>query len=466
MIEELLNPPMLKRAVRRLLEETRIERDLLQRDDSGAKQRADESGGSDADLEQLEGEIKKYEAGEAGDLSGSSEQPVWIPRDPIAALVQSTYDEFFEESGLLREPEGARGLVGVTVPVSNMELAPEAIEFLEGSKRLAGRWLTRFGERDTRFLSWGAMAKVKTWLQGKHQFPAHAAPAYRIGNKDRVLLVGDWGSGIPRARQVATAMRTSLEQALREGRGCHVIHLGDVYYTGQKREYERRFLDPWPVRPSDSEAHVSSWCLNGNHDMYSGGRDYFDYLLGDRRFRRQAKSSYFSLENEHWQILGLDSAYDDGDLHGEQAAWIYQMRTAAPDKAGILMTHHQPFSSFETAGGAMLNRLRPVLSSGLVRAWFWGHEHRCAIYNARENVAYPRLVGHGGVPVWAPQDTQPGDVTFEYGKQEDEYFFRYGRERLLRLGFAELTFDETTIEVRYVTELGAQAKNELLRKEA
>ncbi len=192
MIEELLNPPMLKRAIRRLLEETRIERDLLQRDDSGAKQRADESGGSDADLEQLEGEIEKYEAGEAGDLSGSSGQPVWIPRDPIAALVQSTYDEFFEEAGLLREPEDARGLVGVTVPVSNVELAPEAIEFLDGSKRLAGRWLTRFGERDARFLSWGAMAKVKTWLQGKHKFPDHAAPAYRIGNKDGAwLATGD-----------------------------------------------------------------------------------------------------------------------------------------------------------------------------------------------------------------------------------------------------------------------------------
>jgi hypothetical protein len=466
MIEDLLNPPMLKLALARLLEETRLERGLLQKDDPEAKQRANDSGGSDADLERLEGEIEKYEAGEARDLSGASEQPVWIPRDPIAALVQSTYDEFFEEFDLVREAADGNALAAVTVPVSSWKLAPEAIEFLRGSKRLGGRWLTRFGERDARFLSWGAMAKVKSWLEGKHRFPNKAAPVYRIGDKDRVLLVGDWGSGIPRALQVATAMRSSLEQALREGRRCHVIHLGDVYYTGQKREYEKRFLGPWPVRLGDSEAQVSSWCLNGNHDMYSGGHDYFDYLLDDRRFRNQGRSSYFSLENEHWQVLGLDSAYDDGDLCGEQASWVCHMRTGARNKAGILMTHHQPFSSFEASSGAILDRLRPVLNSGLVRAWFWGHEHRCALYSARENIAYPRLLGHGGVPVWAPHDPRPGDVTFEYGRQQDEYFFRYGNERFLRLGFAELTFDDERIHVRYVTELGAEAKTEVLRKEA
>jgi hypothetical protein len=465
MIEELLNPGTLKLAVARLLEETRIERGLLQNDDSGAKQRADDSGGSESDLDQLEGEIDEYRAGEAEDLSGISGQPVWIPRDPIAALVQSTFDEFFDEFELVREPEGEQGLAGASIPVSRLELTPEAKAFLAGSKRLGGRWLTRFGERDARFLSWGAAAKVKSWLRGKHKFPDQAPPVYKIDSKDRVLLVGDWGSGIPRARQVATAMRASLEQALREGRRCHVIHLGDVYYTGQQREYKRRFLEPWPVMGSDSKTQVSSWCLNGNHDMYSGGHDYFDYLLADPRFADQGKSGYFALENEHWQILGLDSAYDDGDLHGEQASWVYQMRSGVQDKAGILMTHHQPFSSFEAGSGQMLARLRPVLNSGLVRAWFWGHEHRCAIYEKRENIEYPRLVGHGGVPVWAPAAQKPADVRFEYGRQEGEYFYRYGDERFLRLGFAELTFDEKNIEVRYVTELGTEARREVLRKE-
>ena len=86
-------------------------------------------------------------------------------------------------------------------------------------------------------------------------------------------------------------------------------------------------------------------------------------------------------------------------------------------------------------------------------------------YEAKENIAYPRLVGHGGVPVWAPDARQPRDVSFQYGMDEREFFFRYGSERFLRLGFAELTFDDAKIAVRYVTELGAEAKKEVLQKQ-
>ena len=32
---------------------------------------------------------------------------------------------------------------------------------------------------------------------------------------------------------------------------------------------------------------MTSWALNGNHDMYSGGWGYFDHLLADERFSRQ-----------------------------------------------------------------------------------------------------------------------------------------------------------------------------------
>jgi hypothetical protein len=67
---------------------------------------------------------------------------------------------------------------------------------------------------------------------------------------------------------------------------------------------------------------VLCWALNGNHDRYSGGHGYFGYLLHDPRFRGQWRgasadhtlSSYFSLENEDWQLLGLDSAYLNHDL--------------------------------------------------------------------------------------------------------------------------------------------------------
>jgi 3',5'-cyclic AMP phosphodiesterase CpdA len=463
MIEALLNPSAVEKQVARLKEQTASELSLLEADDPGARARAEESG-SKTDLEQLEHELDEYRKREAQDLSGAND-PVWIPRDPVASLVLSVYDEFLEDAGLVHEVAPKKGLAHSGIAVSNRELEPAAIEFLEGQKKLAGQWLTKYGERDVRFLSWGAAAKIAAWLRGKHQFSKTAPPTYRIDNRDRVLLVGDWGSGIPRALQVSAVMRTSLEQALRDGRRCHVIHLGDVYYTGQPREYEKRFLDPWPVRDRDPKDETSSWCLNGNHDMYSGGYGYFETVLGDPRFNRQGKSSLFCIENSHWQILGLDSAYDDGDLHGSQASWVQQMRSAQPQKAGILLSHHQPFSSFERSSDKLLDRVRPSLNAGLIRAWFWGHEHRCAAYEARENIHYPRLVGHGGVPVWAPQAPAPPGISYQYGTAEDDYFYRFGNERFLRLGFAELTFEDKQIEVRYINEMGMEAKSEVLRSD-
>jgi hypothetical protein len=169
------------------------------------------------------------------------------------------------------------------------------------------------------------------------------------------------------------------------------------------------------------------------------------------------------LENDYWQILGLDSSYDDGDLHGEQASWAHQQRTASSHKGGILLTHHQPFSSFEPAPEKLLERLRPTVRAGLVRSWFWGHEHRCVLYEEREQITYPRLVGHGGVPVLAPKTAKPKGVSFQFGEAENEYFYGFVNERFQRFGFAELTFDNDSIAVRYVTELGAQAEKESLK---
>ncbi len=461
MIEALLTTGAVDKQVGRLLEETTAELRRLQAGDPEAESRAKVSG-SEEDLKLLEYALEEYKKREAQDLTGSDE-PVWIPRDPLASLVVSAYDEFLEREGLVREVQPGKGLAAASVPVSNLELEQDAIDFLEGRKKLGGRWLTKYGERDVRFLSWGAAAKISAWIKGKHDFSRDPAPTFPIGSRDRILLVGDWGSGIPRARQVSTAMRMSLEQALKEGRRCHAIHLGDVYYTGQKREYEKRFLDGWPVLRSDDVEKTSSWCLNGNHDMYSGGYGYFDVLLADGRFARQKQSSFFCLENRDWQILGLDSAYEDGDLYGQQAAWVHQMRAAQPQKAGILLSHHQPFSAFEKSSGMLLDRVRPSLNAKYVRAWFWGHEHRCATYEERENIRYPRLVGHGGVPVWAPRQDAPPKVSYLYGRKEEEYFYRYGNERFLRLGFAELTFDDKQIAVRYVTELGTEAHSEVLR---
>jgi hypothetical protein len=101
--------------------------------------------------------------------------------------------------------------------------------------------------------------------------------------------VGDWGTGLGRARQVAVHMQEEIAGALAEGREAHAIHLGDVYYSGLASEDQRRFLAYWPVTAAQAASGVTSWSLNGNHDMYSGGYGYFGTLLADPRFAAQPR---------------------------------------------------------------------------------------------------------------------------------------------------------------------------------
>src|SRR5262249_41951842 len=152
-------------------------------------------------------------------------------------------------------------------------------------------------------------------------------------------IVGDWGTGIERAKKVAHEMRVVIEQGAKDGLQQHVIHLGDVYYSGWKREYENRFLRYWPVDIAEGRT-IASWCLNGNHDMYSGGHAYYDYLLADPRFTRQEQSSFFSLSNDHWEVLALDSSWEDGGLEGIQGDWALAKLNESKRKV-MLLSHHQ-----------------------------------------------------------------------------------------------------------------------------
>ena len=88
-------------------------------------------------------------------------------------------------------------------------------------------------------------------------------------------------------------------------------------------------------------------------------------------------------------------------MEGNQASWARQMLEGSPGK-GLLLSHHQIFSSYEKSKGEskLLTKIRPVLDTGRVRSWFWGHEHRCVLYKPHEKVEYARCIGHGGVPVY------------------------------------------------------------------
>jgi hypothetical protein len=206
----------------------------------------------------------------------------------------------------------------------------------------------------------------------------------RIPNSCRIGMVGDWGTGLYGAPVCAATL-------LGMPRFDLMLHLGDVYYSGTKREVAERFLKDWPFGAAPLHR-----ALNSNHEMASGGYGLFDLTLP--RFGQEA--SYFALGNDHWLLLGLDSGYVDHDVDAKQVAWVEQMVARAAGRRVVLFSHHQLFSHFGKQGERLAEHLGPLLSAGKIAGWYWGHEHRCVVYepDPRFGGLIARCIGHGGVP--------------------------------------------------------------------
>jgi len=313
----------------------------------------------------------------------------------------------------------------------------------------------RFGPCDPGWIE-TKIAEGIALFEGRPEFPNQPAPPTPLAPNARVIVVGDWGTGLAGAIKVGEQMRAVLE-GTEPGRECHVIHLGDVYYSGWPEEYQDRFLRYWPV-DRDNQA-VMSWSLNGNHDMYSGGHGYFDVLLRDPRFRGHRLpdgtdhhcSSHFSLENDHWQLLGLDTGYLDHDLAGDQATRVEQK--LRPDRKTMLLPPHQPFSSFEDVTAPMVAKLQPAFAVRKIDAWLWGHEHRAIVYerNDASYLDFGACIGHGGVPVLMQgvEIANHPEVKWALKESEDQDGNPWGLH-----GFAILDFNGPALRIKFVDQNG------------
>src|SRR5207248_11801180 len=143
------------------------------------------------------------------------------------------------------------------------------------------------------------------------------------------------------------------------------------YYSGDDDEIRDRLIGGWPNRNN-----AVNRTLNGNHEMYSGGKGYFKALTS---FFKQS-SSCIALQNSRWLILGLDTAYEDFDISGPQVDWATKMIAGAGTRKVILCSHHQPFSALDDQGPNLQAALGQLLDTQRIEAWFWGHEHRLVVY--------------------------------------------------------------------------------------
>ena len=291
---------------------------------------------------------------------------------------------------------------------------------------------------------------IKSFFQrvSKSQFHPILRPASTVPEampaKARFGLLSDWGTGLYGAPVIADTIS-------RTGGFDYLFHLGDVYYSGNDKEVDRRFLQLWPRLDG-----VTNRALNSNHEMYSGGHAYFGKTLPSFG---QA-SSYFALANDHWLLVGLDTGYVDHDLDDQQVRWFEDVVTAAGNRKVVLFSHHQLFSWYGSQGDDLAEKLARFLISGRIALWYWGHEHRCCLFDPdpRFGGLEARCLGHGGMPqkrkgvkklavdhkvgdmIWrqqAPKNLLPGGLVLD-GPNE---FIKGKEKKYLPHGYMSLEFD-------------------------
>ncbi|MCW3108251.1 MAG: metallophosphoesterase [Segetibacter sp.] len=260
---------------------------------------------------------------------------------------------------------------------------------------------------------------LKSRFGPKHSFPTYEKSTdkgiYTLESINsnkliKIALIADWATD--------TVESTHIGNEVRKHEADYSIHMGDTYFVGAPFEIENNFLPDnflWPY------GSVGSFALTGNHEMYSNGKAFFNKLLPCWMGlfypgRSAQKASYFCLENDYWRIIGLDTGYrsvgipfleilfSKADLRPEIVSWLKSELNLPNDNRGlILLTHHQYASSFEKTYPAAAKQLAKLIPADKKVLWFWGHEHRFAMYGEYSIpdgiTAYGRCIGHGGMPI-------------------------------------------------------------------
>jgi hypothetical protein len=310
------------------------------------------------------------------------------------------------------------------------------------------------------------------WLPENGVYPLSAGTG-ADAEPVRIALTGDWATGTAEANEVGLRI---LELAPH-----FTIHLGDIYYVGEEAAVLEHFLgrdasgelyEPYtPVKWPDGSC--GTFALNGNHEMYARGLGYFGPLLAAIGMRSGPggaftgqKASFFCLENEHWRVLGLDTGYNSVgvpivewipwfapscEFENPLLEWLrtqVRLGDASDSRGLVILTHHQYFSAFESNYEKPARQLAELLQRPVL--WFWGHEHRLALYGKhrlKSGVeAFGRCVGHGGMPISleTPKRGEVPLVVYDNRKRK-----KVAGEAVGYNGLVSLTFDGPRLSVDY-----------------
>ncbi len=223
----------------------------------------------------------------------------------------------------------------------------------------------------------------------------------------RLALFSDFGTGEYYSRFIARAL-AELQPA-----PDIAVHLGDVYYSGTSTEVREHLQDV--LEPLLSLCPV--YVLNANHEMFSGGHAFFDYLRRKRQhpgpIPQEQDGSYFCLRSKQYQVIALDTAYDwwnDGKLGGTgatqiQAAWLRDQLAQGQGRRTILLTQHEPYDLGNKTPRPLLKQIQAHVAAarGSLDFWFWGDEHYSALFSSHAKAPFVgSCIGNGGHPIyWA-----------------------------------------------------------------
>jgi hypothetical protein len=306
--------------------------------------------------------------------------------DPIErALLLSRYRAIRDR--LERETTAVGDDVIVTAPdpeVSRLQSRLASMA-LDGDPLGPGGTEVKFGSGFEGRDWFGWLKSMLDWVDRTeaHAFLWSNAPPETVGDTFQVAMTGDWGTNLYGAPKIAQRIAATGPFDL-------LLHLGDVYYSGTPDEIKERFLGPWPF--AAGRLHRA---INSNHEMYSGGYGYFDLVLP----RFQQPASYFALQNTHWLLVGLDTAYIDHDMDPRQVAWLEALAAGRGQRKLVLFSHQQLFSRLGSQGDKLVAKLQQLLTTRQITAWYWGHEHQCVLYDRHANWGLiARCLGNGGIP--------------------------------------------------------------------
>lgn len=239
----------------------------------------------------------------------------------------------------------------------------------------------------------------------------------------RLAVFGDQGMETGPVRWIAPHMADWLRRGDRAR--SLALHLGDIYYTGNRTELARYVEDLQPVC-----AAAELWSIPGDHERFTEGGGPFwealDRLREGGKTRQQG--GYFTLRNSAFQLVAVDAfaeqyarlpedeAPDPNDRQGHpghaQRKWLSTVFDGpAAGRTNLLFSQappHRPGSGVLKEFGEDMARCLGDAAHRRVQGWFWGDVHHAGVYLPTDQRPYASfLAGHAGRPVKIPAQPDP-----------------------------------------------------------